>query len=158
MNQAWILCGFFIYGIHSHAQPVLEKVLDGDTVIIRDGAQSYHLRLLDIDAPELQQVFGKQSKRSLAQLCMDAPLSVQTQGQDLYGRTLGHLYCGKQDASRSQIAMGMAWFNQRYSQRHELQALQKQAQQQALGLWQQTNPMPPWQWRKLYGQHYRHQE
>lgn len=158
MNQAWLLCSLLAYYANSHAQPVLEKVLDGDTVIIREEAQSYHLRLLDIDAPELHQAFGKQSRRSLAQLCMNAPISVQLQGQDIYGRTLGHLSCGKQDASQSQIGLGMAWFNQRYSRRYELQVLQKQAQQQALGLWQQSNPLPPWQWRKLYGRHYHHQE
>jgi len=158
MNQAWLLCGLLAYYANSHAQPVLEKVLDGDTVIIREEAQSYHLRLLDIDAPELHQAFCKQSKRSLAQLCLNASISVQPQGQDLFGRTLWHLYCGKQDASQSQIALGMAWFNQRYSRRYELQVLQKQAQQQALGLWQQSNPLPPWQWRQLYGRHYHHQE
>jgi micrococcal nuclease len=157
MNQAWLLCSLLAYCANSHALAVLEKVLDGDTVVIREESQSYRLRLLDIDAPELHQAFGKQSKRSLTQLCLNASISVQPQGKDPYGRILGHLYCGKQDASQSQIALGMAWFNQRYSRRHELQALQKQAQQQALGLWQQSNPMPPWQWRRLYGQHYHHQ-
>jgi endonuclease YncB( thermonuclease family) len=158
MTKPWLLYGLFAYCIHSHAQAVLEKVLDGDTVIIRDEAQSYRLRLLDIDAPELQQSFGKQSKRSLSALCANKPISVTQQGKDLYGRTLGHLYCGNSDASESQITRGMAWFNQRYSQRHALQALQKKAQEQALGLWQQADPVPPWQWRKLNGQHYHHQE
>lgn len=158
MSQAWLLCALVVYGIHSHAQPILEKVLDGDTVIIRDQGQSYHLRLLDIDAPELHQAFGKQSKRSLSHLCLHASIAVQPQGQDLYGRTLGHLYCGNTDASQSQIALGMAWFNGRYSKRTTLSDLQQQAQQQGVGLWQEEHPMPPWQWRKLYGQHYRHQE
>lgn len=89
MTKAWLLCALFACCLCSHAQPVLEKVLDGDTVVIRDQAQSYHLRLLDIDAPELHQAFGKQSRRSLSQLCMNTAIAVHTQGNDMYGRTWG---------------------------------------------------------------------
>lgn len=158
MTKVWLLCVLFACCVCSHAQPVLEKVLDGDTVVIRDQAQSYHLRLLDIDAPELHQAFGKQSRRSLSQLCMNTAIAVHTQGNDMYGRTLGHLYCDHADASQAQVALGMAWFNARYSKRLALDALQQQAQQQGLGLWQDAQPMPPWQWRKLYGQYYRRQQ
>lgn len=158
MNQVWLLGCLLTHGIHCHAQPILEKVLDGDTVIIREDAHSYHLRLLDIDAPELHQAFGKQSKRSLIDLCMNARINVQAQGQDHYGRTLGHLYCDNADTSQAQIELGMAWFNARYSNRAELSELQQRAQLQGLGLWQDAHPMPPWQWRKQYGQHYHRQE
>jgi len=156
--KSWLPIGLLIASVHSQAAPVLINVIDGDTVIIRDNTLTYHLRLLDIDAPERQQAFGIQSRRSLKQLCEHANIAVQLQGRDLYGRTLGHLYCNNTDASQSQIALGMAWFNTRYSKRLELDALQHQAQQQGLGLWQDAEPMPPWQWRKLYGQYYRRQE
>lgn len=142
----------------SIAAPELEKIIDGDTVLIQAQGSHYRLRLLDIDAPELHQAFGKQSRRSLSQLCAGAKITVNTQGQDQYGRQLGHLYCDGTEASQFQVAQGMAWFNARYSTRTALQALQQQAQQQGLGLWQSSEAMPPWQWRKLYGQHYRHQD
>jgi micrococcal nuclease len=151
----WLLL-FAICTINTncYAEPHLVKVLDGDTVIIRDDAHTYHLRLLDIDAPESQQSFGKQSKRSLSELCRET-IAVGQESIDMYGRTLGHLYCNNIDASEFQIAQGMAWFNSRYSKRTDLELLQQQAQQQALGLWQQEKPVPPWVWRKRYGQHYR---
>ncbi len=158
MIKVWLPVGLLIASVYSHAAPVLVNVIDGDTVIIRDNTLTYHLRLLDIDAPERQQAFGIQSRRSLKQLCEHANIAVQLQGRDLYGRTLGHLYCNNTDASQSQIALGMAWFNARYSKRLELDTLQRQAQQQGLGLWQDAEPMSPWQWRKLYGQYYRRQE
>ncbi|QDC44729.1 thermonuclease family protein [Methylophilus medardicus] len=155
----WLIGGLFAaLCLGAQAQTVLEKVIDGDTVIIREQAITYHLRLLDIDAPERQQAFGQQSKRSLSKLCDQATITVITQGQDMYGRTLGHLYCNEVDASESQVSLGMAWFNARYSQRAALSVLQQQAQQQGLGLWHDANPVPPWQWRQRYGQHYRRQE
>jgi endonuclease YncB( thermonuclease family) len=140
------------------AMPVLEKVIDGDTVQIQDQDRHYRLRLLDIDAPELHQAFGKHARRSLMQLCANATVSITIQGLDPYGRQLGYLYCDGTEANQSQVAQGMAWFNDRYSKRTTLQTLQQQAQAQGLGLWQSARPMPPWQWRKLYGQHYRHQD
>ena len=152
-------CGLLLclVSIFSQAGPVLEKVIDGDTVIIRDDTQTYHFRLLDIDAPELQQAYGKQAKRSLQAFC-DMSIAVQPQGIDLYGRTLGHLLCHGKDASQHQIEQGLAWFNNRYSSRNDLKLLQTQAQQQKTGLWQQRRPMPHWVWRKRYGQHYQLRE
>jgi micrococcal nuclease len=152
-----LLCLLYLTSTGGHAEPMLQKVLDGDTVIIRDQGSTYHLRLLDIDAPESQQAYGKQAKRSLISLCT-GKIAVQTSGTDLYGRTLGHLRCNNIDASQYQVAQGMAWFNSRYSTRAELAPLQLQAQQQALGLWQQPEPTPPWVWRKHFGQHYRQRE
>ena len=158
MIKTWLPVGLLLASVYAHAAPALVNVIDGDTVIIRDNGLTYHLRLLDIDAPERQQAFGIQSRRSLKQLCEHTSIAVQLQGRDLYGRTLGHLYCNNTDASQAQIALGMAWFNARYSKRFELDALQHQAQQQGLGLWQDAQPLPPWQWRKIYGQYYRRQE
>lgn len=136
----------------------LEKVLDGDTVIIREGAQHYSLRLLDIDAPELHQTYGKQAQRSLRTLCEKARIIVESVGTDRYGRTLGNLYCDGQNSSTYQIMHGMAWFNSKFSQNSALADLQAQAQQRRIGLWQQEKPLQPWVWRKLYGAHYRRQE
>jgi micrococcal nuclease len=157
-NQLFISGLLLVLSTQVIAAPILEKVIDGDTVQIQDQDRHYRLRLLDIDAPELHQAFGKQSRRSLIQLCVKATITINVEGLDPYGRQLGHLYCNGTEASQAQVAQGMAWFNDRYSKRTSLQTLQQQAQEQGLGLWQSARPMPPWQWRKLYGQHYRHQD
>ena len=157
MQACLLLCLLCVLSIGSRAEPVLQKVIDGDTVIIRDQGSTYHLRLLDIDAPESQQAYGKQAKRSLMILC-NGKIAVQPTGTDRYGRTLGYLSCDNTDASQYQVAQGMAWFNSRYSSRAELAPLQQHAQHHALGLWQQANPTPPWIWRKHFGQHYRQPE
>lgn len=155
-KQIWLtLCCWG--SLHGHAAPLLEKVLDGDTVVIRDGEQHYHLRLLDIDAPERQQAYGKQARRSLQQLCI-SDIRVEAHGTDRYGRTLGHLFCDGTDASTHQVTHGMAWFSERFSQRHDLLAAQQQARQKKLGLWQQHDPLSPWRWRKLYGRQYQRHE
>lgn len=155
MRHGWLvlLC---VVTLPAHAQTKLIKVLDGDTVIVQTQQQTLHVRLLDIDAPELHQTYGKQARRSLQQWCRP-PVQLTTHGHDLYGRTLGHLYCRGEDASQYMVATGAAWFNRRYSKRNELDALEQAARARQQGLWQQANPMPPWEWRKRYSKNYRPQ-
>ena len=150
----WPACALLIFQT-CQADSLLERVVDGDTVIIREEGARYRLRLMDIDAPELHQAYGKQSQRSLRQLCQTGPISVEKHGQDRYGRTLGYVYCQGTNSSDYQIRQGMAWFNHKYSQRPVLEASQQQAQQAALGLWQQPQPVPPWVWRAQHGKQYR---
>lgn len=158
MRRPLTVLAFMLFAPSTFAALVLEKVVDGDSVMLNDDGQRFSLRLLDIDAPELAQPGGKQSRRSLMQLCARAEINVTVRGQDRYGRTLGYLYCDGQEASAWQVAQGMAWFNTRYSARIELHALEAEARSQGLGLWQATQPTPPWQWRKQHGHHYRRQE
>lgn len=61
----WLPVSLLVASVYAQAAPVLVNVIDGDTVIIRDDSLTYHLRLLDIDAPERQQASGIQSRRSL---------------------------------------------------------------------------------------------
>lgn len=148
---------------NAYAETHLLRVLDGDTVIIQEDSRNYHLRLLDIDAPELKQAYGKKAKRALIQLCqpkqssatINVTIKVTLQGVDKYGRDLGHLFCNGEDVSMALVAQGMAWFNHPYSHRIDLQDLENHARENELGLWRQRNPSPPWQWRKQHP-HIRH--
>lgn len=137
----------------AHAETTLLRVVDGDTVIVNEDGQTLHVRLLDIDAPELHQSYGKQSRRSLQQWCQP-PVQVIAHGHDKYGRTLGLLLCNGEDASEHQVSNGAAWFNQKYSKRKSLEALEQTAQSNQQGLWQETEPIPPWLWRKRYAKNY----
>ena len=163
MKLAWlsalVLAFAFAFALAAAASAAtLEKVLDGDTAVIREGPHRYHLRLLDIDAPELHQAYGRQAQRSLRALCQEAHIVVETIGTDRYGRTLGSLHCDGHNSSTYQITQGMAWFNSKFSQNSALEDLQRQAQQRRIGLWQQEKPVQPWVWRKLHGAHYHRQE
>lgn len=153
---SWIV---FLNISNASAEPIIARVLDGDTVAIKENAQTYKLRLLDIDAPELHQAYGKKAKRALVQLCQSkqstVSVTVELQGFDKYGRRLGYLYCDQINASHHMVEKGLAWFNTPYSTDLNLQGTEAQAREQKLGLWRQANPTPPWAWRKQYAYHYR---
>lgn len=123
-------------------------VHDGDTITVLHDHQQVKVRLVEIDAPELGQPFGKRSKQSLSDLCYNKPASIETRGQDKYGRTLARTTCDGQDANAEQVRRGMAWVYNRYAKPDSpLYHLQEEAKSSRRGLWADPSPIPPWEWR-----------
>lgn len=125
-------------------------VLDGDTVLVLRNNKPVKVRLLEIDAPEKAQAYGVQSRQSLQDMVGKKVVQVETRAVDQYGRLLGQLSLNGMDINREQVRRGMAW---EYSNHHSDKAyvaLQHEAQQARRGLWAQTSPQAPWQWRKAH--------
>ena len=64
-------------------------ITDGDTVKVLRDNQTVKIRLSGIDAPEMDQPFGKQSKRFVSKLIFGKTVDVKDLGLDRYKRTLG---------------------------------------------------------------------
>lgn len=125
-------------------------VLDGDTVMVKRGAGTLSIRLAEIDAPEKAQPFGETAKKSLSDMVMGKSVKVVSQTMDQYGRMVAHLSVGGLDINAEQIRLGMAWEYSHFHGNKVLVALQKEAQSIPRGLWALSNPIPPWEWRKLH--------
>ena len=123
-------------------------VHDGDTVtFLVAGNHQIKVRLAQIDAPELDQAFGQQSKQSLSALVFNKTVKVEKETTDKYGRTVGTLFIGDVDANKEQIKLGMAWVYQKYLHDQSLLSLEEAARQYKVGLWVDANPMAPWDYR-----------
>lgn len=124
------------------------SVADGDTVtLLTDQHQQVKIRLNAIDAPEKAQAFGMVSKKSLSDLCFDKSAVVESEGKDRYGRTIGMLTCDGVNANEAQIKAGMAWVYRKYSHDARLIAIESEAKASGIGLWADTSPIPPWEFR-----------
>jgi micrococcal nuclease len=44
--------------------------------------------------------------------------------------------------------LGLAWHYKQYNKDEELAKLEQQAQQNKIGLWSQSNPVAPWDFRR----------
>ena len=131
------------------------KVMDGDTIIVTDDAGiSHKIRLLGIDAPESKQVFGDEATAYLSKKLLNKILRVAGSDKDRYGRLLGKLIYNSEDINLDLVAQGMAWHYKKYQ---NTQALKDQflysnaeihASENKLGVWQESNPIPPWEWRR----------
>ncbi|BBJ00215.1 nuclease [Ferrigenium kumadai] len=125
-------------------------VLDGDTVLVKRANGLKKIRLAGIDAPEKAQTLGDTSRRSLADMVLGKQVKVASEAVDQYGRMVAHLSVDGLDVNAEQIRRGMAWEYSRFHNDRAMLALQEEARREPRGLWALSDPMPPWEWRKLH--------
>ena len=123
------------------------KISDGDTITVLSGKEQTKIRLYGIDAPEKKQDYGQKSKQFLANLIAGEVVEVDERGKDRYKRTLGIIHYKGQDINAQMVLNGYAWAYEKYSRMYADQ--EKLARENKLGLWQSSNPAPPWEWRHL---------
>ena len=119
------------------------------------------IRLAEIDAPEVghagmggqppnsqkAQAFGAASRNSLVEMVLHRQVWVHTLAVDKYGRTVAQLKVNGFSVNEAMVRRGMAWEYSHYHSDRRYIALQNEARQAGRGLWAQSDPTPPWQWR-----------
>lgn len=135
----------------------IDDVINGDTVIVQDTNNKRHkVYLLGIDAPEMDQDFGKQSKAYLDKLLLARNYQVKviitrhTRAGDIVGTVFATELNSKQysNINGMMVMSGHAWANPRTSKQYI--AVEKIARNRKVGLWRQTKPMAPWKWRQRH--------
>lgn len=129
-------------------------VADGDTITVLDGGRQQHkVRLAGIDAPEKKQPFGNRSKQHLSDLVFGKAVSLECGKVDRYRRDICVVLVAGRDVNLAQVEAGMAWWYRKYAkeqtaqQRADYEAAELRARTSKAGLWADTDPVPPWDWR-----------
>lgn len=125
-------------------------IADGDTLTVLDAEKRQHkIRLAQIDAPEKDQAFGSRAKQALSDLCFGKQAEVSSNTSDRYGRIVGTVYCEGVEANAELVRQGMTWVYVQYAKRGTpLFNLEKKARATRQGLWADSAPVPPWEWRR----------
>ncbi len=129
-------------------------VMDGDTITVEPdkGGERVKVRLHGIDAPEARQPYGRAAKDFVikAVLFRSVELQESPQKRDRYGRTVAVvLLPGGESLQAVLLRAGLAWVWPRYCVNCAAwQAAQDEARLAGRGLWAQTAPVPPWEWRR----------
>lgn len=155
-NLAWsssvllILWGFFEAQTVQASQ--FSRVVDGDTVVIENSDEKIRIRLLYIDAPELRQHYGRNSKELLESLLKNCDLASQVESghwkTDRYGRLLLDPHCNGEQLSAQMVKGGAAWVYRDYDFPDRLLRFEERARQLGVGLWANSEAVPPWKWRR----------
>lgn len=125
------------------------KVIDGDTLEVLHDGRAERVRLAQIDAPERDQPFGQAAKRYLLNTAARKFVSVQVETVDRYGRSVGEIFLPDgTNLNKRLVRAGYAWQYKRYSKDPSYAELEKEARLSGAGLWQDKEPIPPWEWRK----------
>lgn len=151
-------------------QPVEGRVIhvaDGDTVtVLTEAKAEVRVRLAGIDAPEVAhrsessspqtQPYGDASRRALRALAHGRQVTMTCRSKDRYGRFVCVLQLDGADVGEQQIKAGMAWHFVRYAadqpqaERDAYANAEREARHARRGLWADTAPTPPWDWRRSH--------
>ena len=145
------LMGSATCGTESTVEPFLLgrviKVVDGDTIHVLVDQTPIRVRLLDIDAPERGQAYANRARQALADMVFGQPVTVHTQGKDIYGRVLGTVFISQTDINAELIKEGYVWVYHPSKQKAAYVRLEAEARATRRGLWADRNPTPPWKFR-----------
>lgn len=132
---------------------IVERVIDGDTVLGSIRERRFRVRLSLIDAPEYSQRYGKEAAQALRHM-MGSKIQLTVEGVDKYERILGTAI----DVKESNVALelvrqGLAWCYpfSRVNSKHDralCEKIMEQAEKQRLGIWSTRSPEPPWTFRR----------
>jgi endonuclease YncB( thermonuclease family) len=125
-------------------------VHDGDTLTVQSGSFVYKVRLSDVDAPEMGQVFGKQARQYTEQMVLGSWVRVNVALIDRHGRRVGEVIVEDGWVLNEELVhAGFAWYYRVHPVRNDrLQKLEQYAFSKKLGLWVEKDPLPPWEFRR----------
>lgn len=128
-------------------------VADGDTITVARDHVTRKIRLAGIDAPEKNQPFGLIAREFLSSLAFGKDVDVETEKMDRYGREVGKVLLDGKDINLAMVLAGLAWHYKKYqfeqspSDRLQYDDAEKSARVARLGLWQDVDPIAPWDFR-----------
>jgi len=129
------------------------RVSDGDTFSIKHQGNILKIRIFGVDCPEMGQTYGEEAKAFAERILpLGQPVKWEYLYTDSFKRAVAIVYLS--DGSTLQktlIEEGLAWVYERYCDRpicDDWRSVESQARATGTGLWQETDSMPPWEWRK----------
>ena len=133
-------------------QARVHDVVDGDTVHLQilGGRETLKARLQGIDAPEICQSFGPQSRDALARRINQMMVTVQSTRLDEYGRSLVVIYINGEDINAWLVKQGYAWSFGRKGSKGPYAAEESQAKLQKRGLFADEGAVRPAQFRRKH--------
>ena len=130
------------------------RVHDGDSIHITPKTSNrVVIRLAGIDAPEIKQTFGIQSRDKLRSLILNKTAQAHCHKLDKYQRHVCVVRYENKDINLQMVAAGMAWHYKQYQNeqsvldRRRYAAAQTSAQKRQLGLWG-MQAVAPWEFRQ----------
>jgi len=150
---------FCLHGLNAQAAaPItvtgqVSRVTDGDSLwlTLAPSGESLQVRLLGIDAPEICQAWGEQAKQALAELVVGKQVTVQTQGQDTYGRTLATVFVDSLNINKTMVQEGHAWSTRDKFDRGPFVADERMAKALSRGFNRDGGAVMPKDFRRTHG-------
>jgi endonuclease YncB( thermonuclease family) len=160
MKSFILIAAFAVLGCFCtdvNAASMFGRVIDvgsGDVITVFNLNRPVRVRLLGVDAPEMDQAFGDVARKHLSDLIHNKNVVVEYSGIAADRSVAGRVLLHDADIGAQMIRDGVAWVDP--SNLNRLSAMDQQIYQQSeqaarserRGLWQAANPMAPWEFVK----------
>lgn len=149
-----------IFGLVSGLAPGEEysatviAVIEGDLLSVqRDGAAGV-VRLYAVDTPEQGQTFADESRKMASDLALNKEVKVNVLTRDNLGKEVAWVTLPDgRNLNQELVAAGMAWWDQKHAEDDRgLKKSNAQAISEKKGLWTESTPLAPWDFRQSKGQ------
>lgn len=132
------------------------KVTDGDTMHLLSDGKKIIIRLHGVDSPDKCQDQFQEAKVFATESLLGQTVTFIQTDTDRFERSVGELYLSSEKTDLNAgvwfnkliVEKGYAWHWPKYSNSPLLKRAQEQAKRSRVGVWQQANPMPPWEYRQ----------
>lgn len=138
LTYIFLFVTFACFGITTK----VTRVIDGDTFETETGEK---VRLIGINAPEISDIFGKESKQHLSDIIENKIVDLQTDNisndRDRYNRLLRYVIIDGIDINKKMVSDGFAFAYLKYhfSKSSEYEQAQIQAREKNIGIWGNSN-------------------
>lgn len=139
------------YGQNKDINGKIVGITDGDTVkLLTQHKTLIKVRVANIDCPERKQPYSTKAKQFTSDQVFEKHVNLEYLKTDRYGRYICNIiYDDTLNLSKELLKNGLAWHYIKYSKDSTLQSLEDKAKKDKIGLWQDKNAIPPWEWRDI---------
>jgi endonuclease YncB( thermonuclease family) len=133
----------------------ISKIIDGDIMtLVADDNRTLTFRLFAVDCPEPGQPYAEEAKELVRALVLDDPrlITVLDEVRDHDGQALAVVVLADGTTLNDRLLIeGLAWFDSRSCGMslfcEGMMELERQARTNRRGLWDDDDPVPPWEAR-----------
>ena len=153
MKKILIIILIICWPLTAHAwMAKVVSVTDGDTIKVYNAEfGQVKIRFYGIDTPEKGQPYGQAAGKYLASLVAGKTVDIEPVTEDRYGRTVAIVMDAEINVNQEMVKAGYAWVYRKYCDKPFCDywlAFEGEARAGKLGLWQEPNALPPWEWRR----------
>lgn len=158
LRQAFFSLAFFLLAAATANAGTLfgtvTEIYDGDTISLICLKRPLKVHLVGIEAPDPDQPYADVAKQHLSDLILNKLVVVHYSGLGDDALILGKVILKDTDIGAQMLRDGVAWYDKNYdnilteNQRQVYAASELAARNERRGIWQDSNPISPWDFRE----------
>jgi endonuclease YncB( thermonuclease family) len=144
MGAAYLLLPAMLYAWEGK----VVNVPEGDRLVVLNNGRPETVPLANVDCPEIGQPWSEAAKKFSHAMVFGKTVKIWPAGRDANGNAAFFVFDKEKNLNKELVAAGLAWHTKAGARDPGFVALEAKARAKKRGLWQDPNPVPPWEYRR----------